>query len=78
MGCEVFYSQEYLRAKVCNSYTIAYSDGRNKSYGLIKHFLSLPAFTVAVIAPLVATARYCFPGDLQVLKNCITPVQIEP
>ena len=75
MGGEVFYSQEYLRAKVRNSYTIAYSDGRNKSYGLIKLFLSLPAFTVAVLAPLVATARHCYPGNL---KNCITPVQIEP
>ena len=72
VGGEVFYSQEYLRAKVRNSHTIAYSDGRNKSYGLIKHFLSLPAFTVAVISCYSSSLLSWGPTSVEKLYHCKT------
>ena len=74
---ETYYSKLYRRAKVRNSYTVAYVDGDTQKYGFIEYFLSLPSHTAVVITPLTPTSDYCYPEHVRTLLcRKIIPVSV--
>ena len=46
-------------------------------FGFINYFLSLSSSSVAVVTPLTPNSTYCYPHQLNVLRQCIIPVSVE-